>query len=54
MAAVTAISFVRTQKTAGKTLGEVQAAKPSAEFDATSGKGMMPADAFIARVYNTL
>jgi cyclase len=45
---------VRTQKSAGKTLAEVQAAKPSAEFDAAWGKGMLPGDAFIELVYSTL
>lgn len=45
---------VRTQKRAGRTLAEVQAAKPSAEFDAAWGKGMMPPDSFVALVYNTL
>ena len=45
---------VRTQKGAGRTLAEVQAAKPSAEFDAVWGKGMMPPDNFVALVYNTL
>jgi glyoxylase-like metal-dependent hydrolase (beta-lactamase superfamily II) len=45
---------VRTQKSAGRTLAEVQAAKPSAEFDAVWGKGMMQPDNFVALVYNTL
>jgi cyclase len=45
---------VRAQKTAGKTLAQVQAARPSAEFDAVWGKGMMPPDDFIALVYDTL
>ncbi len=45
---------VRTQKRAGRSLAEVQAAKPSAEFDAVWGKGMMPPDNFVALVYNTL
>jgi cyclase len=45
---------VRTQKRAKKTLAQVQAAKPSAEFDAAWGKGMMPPDDFVALVYNTL
>ncbi len=45
---------VRTQKKAGRTLAEVQAAKPSAEFDAVWGKGMMPPDNFVALVYGTL
>jgi cyclase len=45
---------VQTQKAAGKSLTNVQAAKPSAEFDAAWGKGMMPPDDFVALVYNTL
>jgi cyclase len=45
---------VQKEKKAGKTLAEVQAAKPSAEFDAAWGKGRMQPDAFIALVYNTL
>jgi glyoxylase-like metal-dependent hydrolase (beta-lactamase superfamily II) len=45
---------VRTAKKAGKTLAEVQAAKPSAPFDAAWGKGMLPPDDFVALVYNTL
>jgi hypothetical protein len=32
----------------------VQAAKPTAEFDAVWGKGMMPPDNFVALVYGTL
>ena len=44
---------VRTAKRAGKTLAEVQAAKPSAEFDETWGKGFMPTANFLALVYNT-
>jgi cyclase len=45
---------VQKEKTAGKSLAEVQAAKPSAEFDPAWGKGMMPPDDFVALVYNTL
>jgi glyoxylase-like metal-dependent hydrolase (beta-lactamase superfamily II) len=45
---------VRTEKKAGKTLEQVQAAKPSAEFDEAWGKGMMPPDAFVELVYRTL
>jgi len=45
---------VRTQKGAGRTLAEVQAAKPTAEFDAVWGKGMMLPDNFVALVYGTL
>jgi cyclase len=45
---------VRTAKTAGKSLAEVQAARPSAEFDAAWGKGMLAPNDFVALVYNTL
>jgi cyclase len=45
---------VQKEKKAGKTLAEVQAAKPSAAFDAAWGKGMMGPDDFVALVYNTL
>ena len=45
---------VAEQKKAGKTLAQVQAAKPSSEFDAALGKGMIPPDDFVALVYNTL
>jgi cyclase len=45
---------VRVQKRAGKTLAQVQAAKPSAQFDATWGKGMMAPSDFVALVYNTV
>lgn len=45
---------VQTDKKAGKTLAEVQAAKPSAAFDASWGKGMMGPDDFVALVYSTL
>jgi glyoxylase-like metal-dependent hydrolase (beta-lactamase superfamily II) len=41
-------------KAGGKTLAEVQAAKPSAPFDADWGKGGMGPDDFVALVYNTL
>jgi glyoxylase-like metal-dependent hydrolase (beta-lactamase superfamily II) len=45
---------VRSLKAAGKSLADVQAAKPSAEFDAAWGKGMMAPDAFVGLVYTTL
>lgn len=45
---------VGAAKTAGKTLAEVKAAKPSASFDAAWGKGFMAPDDFVALVYNTL
>lgn len=45
---------VRTQKAAGRTLAEVQAAKLSVDFDAVWGKGMMAPNDFVGLVYNTL
>lgn len=45
---------VRDLKRGGKTLEQVQAAKPSAEFDAAWGKGLMSPDAFVGVVYATL
>ena len=45
---------VATGKKAGKTLEQVQAAKPSAEFDEMWGKGRMSPDAFVELVYRTL
>jgi hypothetical protein len=45
---------VRALKAKGQTLAQVQAAKPSAEFDAAFGKGMMPPNDFVALVFNTL
>jgi glyoxylase-like metal-dependent hydrolase (beta-lactamase superfamily II) len=45
---------VKEQKTAGKTLPEVIAAKPTAEFDATYGIGFMKPDQFVELVYTTL
>jgi glyoxylase-like metal-dependent hydrolase (beta-lactamase superfamily II) len=45
---------VRAQKRGGKTLAQVQSARPSAEFDAEWGKGMMPPHDFVALVYSTL
>ena len=44
---------VRTAKRAGKSLAEVQAGKPTAEFDEAWGKGFMQAGDFLAIVYNT-
>ncbi len=44
---------VRELKRSGKTLEQTQAAKPSAEFDAAWGKGLMSPDAFVALVYAT-
>jgi glyoxylase-like metal-dependent hydrolase (beta-lactamase superfamily II) len=45
---------VRALKKDGKTLAEVQAAKPSSEFDAKWGKGFFTPDQFAAIVYSTL
>ena len=45
---------VQKLKSAGRSLVEVQAAKPTAEFDAVWGKGLIPPDFFVAIVYNTL
>jgi cyclase len=45
---------VAALKKKGSTLAEVQAAKPTAKFDADWGKGMMQPDAFVALVFDTL
>ena len=45
---------VQTQKAAGKSLEVVKSSKPTAEFDAVFGKGMIPPDAFVAEVFSTL
>ena len=45
---------VQEMKRAKKTLAQVRAAKPTAQFDAQWGKGMMAPDDFVALVYNTL
>jgi cyclase len=45
---------IQKLKTAGKSLTEVQAAKPTAAFDAKWGKGMMTPDLFVANVFSTL
>jgi len=45
---------VRALKASGKSLADVQAAKPSAEFDGAWGKGGMAPDDFVALVYNTV
>ena len=44
---------VRAAKRQGKSLAEVQASRPSAEFDEAWGKGMLSPSDFIAIVYNT-
>jgi cyclase len=44
---------VQKAKRAGRTLAEVQADKPSAEFDGKWGQGLMQPDAFVGLVYQT-
>jgi glyoxylase-like metal-dependent hydrolase (beta-lactamase superfamily II) len=51
---VTVRDRVRKLKTSGRKLDEVLAAKPSADFDATWGKGFMMPNDFLTIVYNTL
>ncbi|MBK6306430.1 MAG: MBL fold metallo-hydrolase [Gemmatimonadetes bacterium] len=45
---------IRTLVSQGKSLTEVAAAKPTAEFDAKWGKGFMTPDVFLDIVYNDL
>jgi hypothetical protein len=45
---------VKKLKASGKSLAEVQAAKPTAAFDAAWGKGGFTPDDFVGLVYNTL
>jgi glyoxylase-like metal-dependent hydrolase (beta-lactamase superfamily II) len=45
---------VQEMKRAKKTLMQVRAAKPTAQFDAQWGKAMISPDDFVALVYNTL
>lgn len=45
---------VQKLKSGGSSLEEVQAARPTAEFDATWGMGFMMPNDFVALVYNTL
>ncbi len=51
---VTVRDRVQKMKTAGRTEKEVVAAKPTAEFDAAWGTGLIQPDAFASIVYNTL
>jgi glyoxylase-like metal-dependent hydrolase (beta-lactamase superfamily II) len=51
---VTVRDRVAKLKTSGKKLDEVLAAKPSAEFDAAWGKGMLMPNDFVTIVYNTI
>jgi cyclase len=45
---------IAAAKKAGKSLPETVAAKPTAEFDAKWGKGMIGGDAIVGLIYNTL
>jgi glyoxylase-like metal-dependent hydrolase (beta-lactamase superfamily II) len=45
---------VRKLKASGRSAKDAVAARPTADFDATWGKGFLPADAFVELVYNTL
>ena len=51
---VTVRDRVRALAREGKTLEQVQAAKPSAEFDARWGQGFMKPNAFVRVVYESL
>jgi len=51
---VTVRNRVKEQKAAGKKLEEVIAAKPTAEFDAALGGGLLKPDQFVMLVYTTL
>ena len=51
---VTVRDRVKQQKTAGKALKEVIAAKPTSEFDAEFGGGLLKPDQFVTLVYTTL
>jgi glyoxylase-like metal-dependent hydrolase (beta-lactamase superfamily II) len=51
---VTVRDRVQKLKSAGRPVGEVVAAKPTADLDAVWGKGFMQPDPFVTIVYNTL
>ena len=51
---VTVRDRVQKLKTSGRSLADVTAAKPTADLDATWGKGFMLPNDFVAIVYNTL
>jgi glyoxylase-like metal-dependent hydrolase (beta-lactamase superfamily II) len=51
---VTVRDRVQKLKASGRSVKDAVAAKPTADLDATWGKGFMPADAFVELVYNTL
>jgi glyoxylase-like metal-dependent hydrolase (beta-lactamase superfamily II) len=45
---------VQKLKSAGRSLADVQAAKPTADYDAAFGRGTVPPNDFVALVYATL
>jgi uncharacterized membrane protein len=51
---VTVRDRVQTKKRAGASVEETVASKPTAEFDAVWGGGLVKADLFVAVVYSTL
>jgi cyclase len=51
---VTVRDRVQKLKAGGRSLAEVTAAKPTADLDATWGKGFITANDFVAIVYNTV
>jgi len=51
---VTVRDRVQKLKTEGRTEKEAVAAKPTAQFDATWGNGLIQPDVFVSIVYNTL
>jgi cyclase len=51
---VTVRDRVKNQRTSGKSLNEVIATKPTAEFDAAFGGGLNTPDQFVELVYSTL
>ena len=51
---VTVRDKIKAQKDSGKSLKEVIAARPTADFDAAWGAGMIMPDAFVTLVYATL
>jgi hypothetical protein len=51
---VTVRDRIKVQKAAGKSLAEVVAAKPTADFDAGWTNPNVPPDLFVTVVYSTL
>ena len=51
---VTVRDRVQKLKTEGRTEKDAVAAKPTSEFDATWGQGLIQPDVFVSIVYNTL